>query len=171
MTVQRLTHLGICVSDLERSVAFYCDVFGLEEVGRLEDELLRYKDLKQSLKGQHQADRQLYQRKIQELEDELALCRKRARGCKKCNTDIPPELADLMGSNATDTSSSSSVDVHESSLGMASDWASGTSNVSERHPRTARSQSHMDNVFPGGAVGYADTCSVNWRALFTRRKK
>ena len=39
MTVQRLTHLGIWVSDLERSAAFYCDVFGLEEVGRLEPEI------------------------------------------------------------------------------------------------------------------------------------
>lgn len=39
MTVQRLTHLGICVSDLERSVAFYCDVFGLEETGRLEPDV------------------------------------------------------------------------------------------------------------------------------------
>jgi len=36
LTVQRLTHLGICVSDLERSVTFYRDVFGFVEVGRLE---------------------------------------------------------------------------------------------------------------------------------------
>ena len=36
MTVQLLTHLGICVSDVERSLAFYRDVFGFEEVGRLE---------------------------------------------------------------------------------------------------------------------------------------
>jgi catechol 2,3-dioxygenase-like lactoylglutathione lyase family enzyme len=36
MTVQRLTHLGICVSDLERSLRFYRDVLGCEEVGRLE---------------------------------------------------------------------------------------------------------------------------------------
>jgi catechol 2,3-dioxygenase-like lactoylglutathione lyase family enzyme len=36
VTVQLLTHLGICVSDVERSVAFYRDVFGFEEVGRLE---------------------------------------------------------------------------------------------------------------------------------------
>lgn len=36
MTIQCLTHLGICVSDLERSVAFYRDVFGFVEVGRLE---------------------------------------------------------------------------------------------------------------------------------------
>ncbi len=35
MTVQLLTHLGICVSDLERSVAFYRDLFGFVEVGRL----------------------------------------------------------------------------------------------------------------------------------------
>ena len=36
MQVQRLTHLGICVSDLERSLRFYRDVLGCKEVGRLE---------------------------------------------------------------------------------------------------------------------------------------
>ncbi len=36
MTVQRLTHLGICVSDLERSVGFYRDVLGFVEAGRFE---------------------------------------------------------------------------------------------------------------------------------------
>ena len=36
MSVQRLTHLGICVSDLERSVNFYRDVLGFVEVGRIE---------------------------------------------------------------------------------------------------------------------------------------
>jgi len=30
----RLTHIGVCVSDLERSVAFYCDVLGFTEVAR-----------------------------------------------------------------------------------------------------------------------------------------
>ncbi len=39
MSVKLLTHLGLCVSDLERSVAFYCDVFGFEEVGRLEPDV------------------------------------------------------------------------------------------------------------------------------------
>jgi catechol 2,3-dioxygenase-like lactoylglutathione lyase family enzyme len=34
--VQRLTHLGICVSDLERSLRFYRDGLGCKEVGRLE---------------------------------------------------------------------------------------------------------------------------------------
>ena len=34
--IQRLTHLGICVSDLERSLGFYRDVLGCREVGRLE---------------------------------------------------------------------------------------------------------------------------------------
>jgi glyoxylase I family protein len=38
MHVQRLTHLGICVSDLERSLRFYRDVLGCKEVGRLEME-------------------------------------------------------------------------------------------------------------------------------------
>jgi catechol 2,3-dioxygenase-like lactoylglutathione lyase family enzyme len=38
MPVQRLTHLGICVSDLERSLRFYRDVLGCKEVGRLEME-------------------------------------------------------------------------------------------------------------------------------------
>jgi len=33
---RRLTHLGICVSDLERSTRFYRDVLGCKEVGRLE---------------------------------------------------------------------------------------------------------------------------------------
>jgi glyoxylase I family protein len=34
MTIHRLTHLGICVSELERSVAFYRDALGFVEVGR-----------------------------------------------------------------------------------------------------------------------------------------
>ncbi len=36
MDVQRLTHLGICVSDLDRSLRFYRDVLDCKEVGRLE---------------------------------------------------------------------------------------------------------------------------------------
>jgi catechol 2,3-dioxygenase-like lactoylglutathione lyase family enzyme len=36
MHIQRLTHIGICVSDLERSLRFYRDVLGCKEVGRLE---------------------------------------------------------------------------------------------------------------------------------------
>ncbi len=36
MDIQRLTHLGICVSDLDRSLRFYRDVLGCKEVGRLE---------------------------------------------------------------------------------------------------------------------------------------
>jgi len=36
MQVQRLTHLGICVSDIERSLRFYRDLLGCKEVGRLE---------------------------------------------------------------------------------------------------------------------------------------
>ncbi|MFT4518391.1 MAG: glyoxylase I family protein [Halioglobus sp.] len=35
MTVQRLSHIGICVSDLERSVDFYQHVLGFEELSRL----------------------------------------------------------------------------------------------------------------------------------------
>jgi catechol 2,3-dioxygenase-like lactoylglutathione lyase family enzyme len=31
----RFTHIGLCVSDLERSLAFYCDVMGFTEVARL----------------------------------------------------------------------------------------------------------------------------------------
>ncbi len=34
MSVQRLTHLGLCVSHLERSLAFYEEVLGFQEVGR-----------------------------------------------------------------------------------------------------------------------------------------
>lgn len=34
--VQRITHLGICVSDLQRSLRFYSEVFGCVEVGRFE---------------------------------------------------------------------------------------------------------------------------------------
>ena len=30
----RFTHVGLCVSDLERSLAFYCDVMGFTEVAR-----------------------------------------------------------------------------------------------------------------------------------------
>jgi len=37
MAVRRLTHLGICVSDLERSLAFYKDALGFAEVGRFHD--------------------------------------------------------------------------------------------------------------------------------------
>jgi glyoxylase I family protein len=36
MSIQRLTHLGICVSDLERSLRFYRDALGCREVGSLE---------------------------------------------------------------------------------------------------------------------------------------
>jgi len=36
MAVQRLSHLGLCVSDLERSVRFYHDVLGFAERSRLE---------------------------------------------------------------------------------------------------------------------------------------
>ncbi|MCH2170547.1 VOC family protein [Myxococcota bacterium] len=35
MSLRCLTHTGLCVSDLERSVAFYRDVLGFEELGRL----------------------------------------------------------------------------------------------------------------------------------------
>jgi catechol 2,3-dioxygenase-like lactoylglutathione lyase family enzyme len=35
MHFQRLTHMGICVSNLERSLHFYRDVLGCKEVGRL----------------------------------------------------------------------------------------------------------------------------------------
>ncbi|MDG1945038.1 MAG: VOC family protein [Halioglobus sp.] len=35
MSVQRLSHIGICVSDLERSVRFYRDALGFEELSRL----------------------------------------------------------------------------------------------------------------------------------------
>ena len=35
MEIRMLTHIGICVSDLERSLAFYRDVLGCKEVGRL----------------------------------------------------------------------------------------------------------------------------------------
>ena len=36
MTVQRLSHIGICVSDLERSVCFYRDTLGFQELSRLQ---------------------------------------------------------------------------------------------------------------------------------------
>jgi catechol 2,3-dioxygenase-like lactoylglutathione lyase family enzyme len=36
MNVQRLSHIGICVSDLEHSVAFYRDALGFEEISRLQ---------------------------------------------------------------------------------------------------------------------------------------
>jgi len=36
MHIQRLTHVGICVSDLERSLRFYRDVLGCKQVGRLD---------------------------------------------------------------------------------------------------------------------------------------
>ncbi len=36
MNVRRLTHMGICVSDLDRSVRFYRDVLGCVVVGHLD---------------------------------------------------------------------------------------------------------------------------------------
>ena len=36
MSAHRLTHIGICVAELERSLHFYRDVLGFEEVSRLE---------------------------------------------------------------------------------------------------------------------------------------
>ena len=36
MTVQRLSHIGICVSELERSVRFYRDILGFQELSRLQ---------------------------------------------------------------------------------------------------------------------------------------
>ena len=36
MSVQRYTHVGICVSDLDRSLHFYRDALGFEELGRLD---------------------------------------------------------------------------------------------------------------------------------------
>ncbi len=38
MGVRRLTHLGICVSNLARSLAFYRGVLGFVEVGRFRDD-------------------------------------------------------------------------------------------------------------------------------------
>jgi catechol 2,3-dioxygenase-like lactoylglutathione lyase family enzyme len=36
MNIERLTHMGICVSDVDRSARFYRDVLDCKEVGRLE---------------------------------------------------------------------------------------------------------------------------------------
>ncbi|GAB5451351.1 MAG: VOC family protein [Halioglobus sp.] len=36
MTIQRLSHIGICVSDLERSVTFYREALGFTELSRLQ---------------------------------------------------------------------------------------------------------------------------------------
>jgi len=36
VAIQRIAHVGICVSDLERSRRFYRDALGFEEVARLE---------------------------------------------------------------------------------------------------------------------------------------
>lgn len=51
LTVQRLSHIGICVSDLERSTAFYRDVFAYEVVSTIKigpeaDTLLDLKNTK-----------------------------------------------------------------------------------------------------------------------------
>ena len=49
-TVQRLSHVGLCVTDLERSLRFYRDALGFTEEHRLEiggeptDRLLRLRD-------------------------------------------------------------------------------------------------------------------------------
>ena len=34
--IRRFSHIGICVSDLERSLVFYRDALGFQEVGRLD---------------------------------------------------------------------------------------------------------------------------------------
>ena len=36
MTVQRFSHVGLCVSDLDRSLAFYRDTLGFREVARID---------------------------------------------------------------------------------------------------------------------------------------
>ncbi len=36
MSIQRLSHIGICVNNLEQSKQFYCEVFGFEQVAELE---------------------------------------------------------------------------------------------------------------------------------------
>jgi catechol 2,3-dioxygenase-like lactoylglutathione lyase family enzyme len=51
MQVQRLSHIGICVTDLEASVVFYRDALGFSELSRLEvsgsepERLLELKDV------------------------------------------------------------------------------------------------------------------------------
>ena len=35
MSILRLSHIGLCVSELERSVRFYCDLLGFREHSRL----------------------------------------------------------------------------------------------------------------------------------------
>ena len=51
MAIQRLSHIGICVSNVERSITFYRDVFGYQvlsqiEIGPEADNLLDLKDTK-----------------------------------------------------------------------------------------------------------------------------
>jgi len=51
-TFHKLTHIGVCVSDMERSKQFYCDVLGFRYVRELRvegepgDTLLRLRDVK-----------------------------------------------------------------------------------------------------------------------------
>ena len=35
MAIQRVTHIGVCVSDLERSIRFYCDLLGFRYLSRI----------------------------------------------------------------------------------------------------------------------------------------
>ena len=35
MSIQRLSHIGICVSDLQRSLGFYRDALGFRELSRI----------------------------------------------------------------------------------------------------------------------------------------
>lgn len=35
MAIQHLSHIGLCVTDVERSIRFYCDALGFEEMGEL----------------------------------------------------------------------------------------------------------------------------------------
>src|SRR5215831_1740595 len=51
-TFRKLTHIGVCVSDMERSKHFYCEVLGFRYVrelrveGEPSDSLLRLRDVK-----------------------------------------------------------------------------------------------------------------------------
>jgi catechol 2,3-dioxygenase-like lactoylglutathione lyase family enzyme len=36
VAIRAFSHVGVCVSDLDRSLAFYCDGLGFREVGRLD---------------------------------------------------------------------------------------------------------------------------------------
>jgi catechol 2,3-dioxygenase-like lactoylglutathione lyase family enzyme len=85
----RFTHVGVCVSDLERSVAFYCDVLGFSEVARR----LHITDAgSANLLGFHEMDVELVYLERDAMRIELLWYRE-----PECRSDDGPRPMNLVG--------------------------------------------------------------------------